>query len=86
MFDAFKRFVEYERRDENNSIAAYIEHEYSTIQNIRAPKTDGQGAPELAFADRFFSYKQYLDGNVTVEMPSSDTCVCAGSPPCSAKL
>jgi len=62
LFDAFKRFVEYEKRDENNSIAAYIEHEYSTIHNIRAPKTDGQGAPEVAFEDRFFSYKQYLDG------------------------
>ena len=45
LFDAFRKFVEYERRDENNSIAAYIEHEYRTIQNLRAPKADGQGAP-----------------------------------------
>jgi hypothetical protein len=63
LFDAFKRFVEYERKDENNSIAAYIEHEYSTIQNLRAPKVEGGGAPELAFEDRFFSSKHYLDGN-----------------------
>jgi len=62
LFDAFRKFVEYERRDENNSIAAYIEHEYRTIQNMRAPKSDG-GAPELAPEDRFFSYKHYLDGN-----------------------
>ena len=64
LFDAFRKFVEYERRDENNSIAAYIDHEYRTIQNIRAPKVDGQqGAPDLAPEDRFFSYKHYLDGN-----------------------
>jgi serine/threonine protein kinase len=64
LFDAFKRFVEYEKRDENNSIAAYIDHEYGQIQNLRAPKVEtGQGAPELAFEDRFFSYKHYLDGN-----------------------
>src|SRR6188508_630508 len=64
LFDAFRKFVEYEKRDENNSIAAYIEHEYRTIQNMRAPKADGgQGAPELAPEDRFFSYKHYLDGN-----------------------
>ena len=63
LFDAFRKFVEYEKRDENNSIAAYIEHEYRTIQNMRAPKQEGQGAPELAPEDRFFSYKHYLDGN-----------------------
>jgi serine/threonine protein kinase len=64
LFDAFRKFVEYEKRDENNSIAAYIEHEYRTIQNMRAPKPEGgQGAPELAPEDRFFSYKHYLDGN-----------------------
>jgi serine/threonine protein kinase len=63
LFDAFRKFVEYEKRDENNSIAAYVEHEYRTIQNMRAPKAEGQGAPELAPEDRFFSYKHYLDGN-----------------------
>jgi serine/threonine protein kinase len=63
LFDAFRKFVEYERRDENNSIAAYIDHEYRTIQNMRAPKMEGQGASELAPEDRFFSYKHYLDGN-----------------------
>jgi len=63
LFDAFRKFVEYERRDENNSIAAYIDHEYRTIQNLRAPKPEGGGAPELAPEDRFFSYKHYLDGN-----------------------
>jgi len=63
LFDAFRKFVEYEKRDENNSISAYIEHEYRTITNMRAPKAEGQGAPELAPEDRFFSYKHYLDGN-----------------------
>jgi len=63
LYDAFRKFVEYEKRDENNSIAAYVEHEYRTIQNMRAPKAEGQGAPELAPEDRFFSYKHYLDGN-----------------------
>jgi serine/threonine protein kinase len=63
LFDAFRKFVEYERKDESNSIAAYVEHEYRTIQNLRAPKPEGQGAPELAPEDRFFSYKHYLDGN-----------------------
>ncbi|HEV7555357.1 MAG TPA: hypothetical protein VGO00_07890, partial [Kofleriaceae bacterium] len=64
LFDAFKRFVEYEKQDENNSIGAYIDHEYSTIQTLRAPRVDQTtGAPEVAFEDRFFSYKHYLDGN-----------------------
>ncbi|HEY4244720.1 MAG TPA: protein kinase [Kofleriaceae bacterium] len=63
LFDAFRKFVEYEKRDENNSISAYVEHEYRTIQNMRAPKAEGQGAPDLAPEDRFFSYKHYLDGN-----------------------
>jgi len=70
LYDALRKFVEYERRDENNSIAAYIEHEYRTIQNLRAPKADGQGAPELAPEDRFFSYKHYLDGNGELIDPS----------------
>ncbi len=63
LFDAFRKFIEYEKRDENNSIAAYLDHEYRTIQNLRAPKVEGQGANELAPEDRFFSYKHYLDGN-----------------------
>ncbi len=63
LYDAFRKFVEYERKDENNSIAAYIEHEYRTITNLRTPKQEGQGAPDLAPEDRFFSYKHYLDGN-----------------------
>jgi serine/threonine protein kinase len=60
--DAFRKFVEYDKRDETNTVAAYIDHEYRTIQNLRAPKVDGQGV-ELAPEDRFFSYKHYLDGN-----------------------
>jgi serine/threonine protein kinase len=62
LYDAFRKFVEYERKDETNNVAAYIDHEFKTIQNMRAPKADGQ-AVELAPEDRFFSYKHYLDGN-----------------------
>lgn len=63
LFDSFRRFAEYDRDDESNTVAAYIEHEYRTIQSLRAPRPDQSGAPELAFEDRFFSYKHYLDGN-----------------------
>jgi serine/threonine protein kinase len=60
--DALRKFVEYDRKDEANTVTAYIEHEYRIIQNLRAPKAEGQGM-ELAPEDRFFSYKHYLDGN-----------------------
>jgi serine/threonine protein kinase len=60
LYDAFHKFVEYERADENNTIDAYLRHEYSVINSLRAPKQDGT---EVAPADRFFSYKHYLDGN-----------------------
>jgi serine/threonine protein kinase len=62
LYDAFHKFVEYERSDENNTIEAYLRHEYSVINSLRAPKTQ-DGQPEVAPADRFFSYKHYLDGN-----------------------
>jgi serine/threonine protein kinase len=62
LYDAFRRFIEYERRDQNNTVTAYIDHEYSRIHNLRAPRAD-DGAVELAPSDRFFSYKHFLDGN-----------------------
>jgi serine/threonine protein kinase len=62
LYDAFHKFVEYERADENNTIEGYLRHEYSVINSLRAPKTQ-DGSPEVAPADRFFSYKHYLDGN-----------------------
>lgn len=62
LYDAFHKFVEYERADENNTIEAYLHHEYGVINSLRAPKTQ-DGQPEVAPADRFFSYKHYLDGN-----------------------
>jgi serine/threonine protein kinase len=61
LYDNFHKFIEYERADETNSIKSYLEHEFSVINSLRAPKTD-QGV-EVAPADRFFSYKHYLDGN-----------------------
>ena len=63
LHDAFHKFIEYERQDQQNSVDAYIEHEYRVINSLRAPKTDGNEQPQVAPADRFFSYKHYLDGN-----------------------
>jgi serine/threonine protein kinase len=62
LYDAFHKFVEYEQHDEQNTIEAYLSHEYEVINSLRAPKKDGE-KPLLAPADRFFSYKHYLDGN-----------------------
>jgi serine/threonine protein kinase len=62
LYDAFHKFIEYERADENNTIDAYLRHEYSVINSLRAPKSQ-DGSPEVAPADRFFSYKHFLDGN-----------------------
>lgn len=60
LYDAFHKFVEYEKSEETNTIEAYLQHEYGVIQSLRTPKQDGS---EVAPADRFFSYKHYLDGN-----------------------
>jgi len=61
LYDNFHKFIEYERADELNTIQAYLDHEYSVINSLRSPKSE-QGV-EVAPADRFFSYKHYLDGN-----------------------
>jgi serine/threonine protein kinase len=69
LYDAFYKFVEYDGPADasdaanQNTVDAYIEHEYSVIQSLRAPKVDEHNQPVLAPADRFFSYKHYLDGN-----------------------
>jgi serine/threonine protein kinase len=62
LYDAFRKFIEYERDDEQNTVEAYIEHEYEVINSLRAPKKEG-AEPVLAPVDRFFSYKHYLDGS-----------------------
>jgi serine/threonine protein kinase len=62
LYDAFRKFIEYEKDDEQNTVEAYIDHEYEVINSLRAPKKEG-AAPVLAPVDRFFSYKHYLDGN-----------------------
>jgi serine/threonine protein kinase len=62
LYDAFRRFVEYDKLDDNNTIASYLEHEYSSIQSRRAPKVEG-GNQDVAYEDKFFSYKHYLDGS-----------------------
>ena len=61
LYDTFHKFIEYERNEETNTIEAYLAHEYSVINSLRAPKAEG-GA-EVAPADRFFTFKHYLDGN-----------------------
>ena len=63
LYDAFRKFIEYEKRDENNTVTAYLEHEYRIIQNLRAPKSDKAEGVDIAPEDRFFTYKHYLDGN-----------------------
>jgi len=68
LYDAFYKFVEYDGPSDGeavnqNTVDAYVEHEYSVIQSLRAPKVDEHNQPVLAPADRFFSYKHYLDGN-----------------------
>lgn len=61
LYDTFHKFIEYERNEETNTIEAYLAHEYSVINSLRAPKAEG-GA-DVAPADRFFTFKHYLDGN-----------------------
>jgi serine/threonine protein kinase len=63
LYDAFHKFIEYESPDETNTIDSYLSHEYGIIESLRAPKQPGAGAAAVAPADRFFSYKHYLDGN-----------------------
>jgi serine/threonine protein kinase len=58
LYDAFHKFIEYERADAQNTVEAYLRHEYSVIAELH--KTPEQ-APALV--ERFFSYKHYLDGN-----------------------
>jgi serine/threonine protein kinase len=62
LYDAFRKFIEYDVVSDENSIEAYIEHEYRVIENIRAPKQQAERVA-VAPADRFFSFKHYLDGN-----------------------
>jgi serine/threonine protein kinase len=62
LYDAFHKFIEYEQTDQNNTIEAYLAHEYGVIESLRAPKPEGAGV-HVAPADRFFTYKHYLDGN-----------------------
>jgi serine/threonine protein kinase len=64
LYDAFHKFIEYENPDETNTIESYLSHEYNIIESLRAPKQPpGAGAAAVAPADRFFTYKHYLDGN-----------------------
>jgi serine/threonine protein kinase len=61
LYDSFRKFIEYERKDKSNTVRAYVDHEFSIIQNLRTPRNEEERV-EVAPEDRFFSYKQYLDG------------------------
>jgi serine/threonine protein kinase len=63
LYDAFRRFIEYERKDANNTVAAYLNHEYGRIHNLRTPRPEDGAAVVVAPSDRFFTYKHFLDGN-----------------------
>lgn len=62
LYDSFRKFIEWEKKDESNTTKGYVDHEYQIIQNLRAPKSEEEGV-NLAPDDRFFSYKHFLDGN-----------------------
>lgn len=62
LYDAFRKFIEYDGDSAHNTVSSYIEHEYRVIESLRAPKTEGDKTV-IAPADRFFTYKHYLDGN-----------------------
>jgi serine/threonine protein kinase len=62
LHDSFRKFIEYESKDNLDTVRSYIDHEYSIIQNLRTPRSDTERVA-VAPEDRFFSYKQYLDGN-----------------------
>jgi serine/threonine protein kinase len=63
LYDTFHKFIEYEGQgEEANTIESFLEHEYTTIRSLRK---DSQGAKgeDMAPADRFFTYKHYMDRN-----------------------
>jgi len=62
LYDAFHAFIEYEVPDETSTIEAYLQHEYGIIASLRAPGP-AHGTVAVAPADRFFTYKHYLDGS-----------------------
>jgi serine/threonine protein kinase len=62
LYDSFRKFIEYDGKNRTDTLRAYIDHEYSIIQSLRAPKTEEGERPGVGPEDRFFSYKQYLDG------------------------
>jgi serine/threonine protein kinase len=62
LYDAFNKFIEYDRPDDTNTVEAYLDHEYAIIHSLRAPTQAGNGGL-VAPDNRFFTYKHYLDGN-----------------------
>jgi serine/threonine protein kinase len=63
LYEAFHKFIEYDGEGQENTIEAYLAHEYELISAMRTPKKEDGERAQIAPADRFFSYKHYLDGN-----------------------
>lgn len=61
LYDNFHKFIEYEGLgEEENTIATFLEHEYATIRSLRKD-SQGTKSDDMAPADRFFTYKHYMD-------------------------
>ncbi|HRG97493.1 MAG TPA: protein kinase, partial [Polyangiaceae bacterium] len=60
LHDAFRKFVDYETPDASNTIESYLQHEYAQVQTLQSPGLDSS---LVSPANRFFSFKHYLDGN-----------------------
>jgi hypothetical protein len=61
LFDVFNKFIEYDRPGEENTIDAYLRHDYAVIDSLRSAKS--QGPADVPLDDRFFGYTHYVDGN-----------------------
>jgi hypothetical protein len=63
LYDTFHKFIEYEGQgEESNTVESVLDHEYATIRSLRKD-SQGTKSDDMAPADRFFTYKHYMDRN-----------------------
>jgi serine/threonine protein kinase len=63
LYDTFRKFGEYEGHGEEvNTVDSFLAHEYATIGSLRKDPS-GTKSDDMAPADRFFTYKHYMDRN-----------------------
>jgi serine/threonine protein kinase len=63
LYDTFHKFIEYAGQgEETNTIESFLDHEYTTIRSLRKD-SQGTKSDDMAPADRFFTYKHYMDRN-----------------------